>query len=129
VKSFGSDHLPSAFQVGDWVFTSGGIAVDEIGLVPLEATVHPTFPNYGSTIKLQTRYVLKKLAETLKVAGTSLDSTCRAAVFLTDMRYFGAMDEVWREFFTEPPARTVVATPSLGIPGAVIAIDLIAQVE
>jgi enamine deaminase RidA (YjgF/YER057c/UK114 family) len=99
--------------------------VDELGLVPLAATVHPTFPNYGSGIKLQTRYVLDTLITALKEAGTTLDQTCRAAVFLSDMSHFGAMNEVWKEYFPNPPARTVVETPSLGVRGALIAVDLI----
>ena len=129
IKSIGPEKSPKAFQVGEWLFSSGCVAVDEFGLVPLEATVHPTFPNYGSNIKLQTRYVLKDLLETLKAAGASLDSVCRAAVYLTDLRHFGAMDEVWKEFFPYAPARTVVATPSLGVPGALIAVDLVSLIS
>ncbi|MEX2642858.1 MAG: RidA family protein, partial [Acetobacterales bacterium] len=116
---------PPAFRVGDLLFASGRIAVDASGMVPLEATVHPTWPNYGSAIKLQTRWVLDRLAETFAAAGSDLSRACRANVFLTDLNHFEAMETVWREYFPEPPARTLVGSPGLGHPDALIAVDLI----
>lgn len=117
------------FKVGGMVFASGRAAVDADGLVPLQATVHPAFPNYGVDIKLQTRYVLDELKETLAMAGSGLSRVCRANVFLKDLRHYVAMNDVWREYFPEPPARTVIGADWVGGKDALIAIDLMAVAE
>jgi 2-iminobutanoate/2-iminopropanoate deaminase len=125
----GPAEKPAAFRVGNLVFCSGQSAIDEDGFVPLNALAHPSFPNYASSIKLQTRMALEKLDRTLKEAGGDLSNVARAAVFLTDYKYYSGMNEVWLEFFKEPCARTVVATPSVGARGALIAVDAMCIVK
>ncbi len=123
----GEDRPARAFRVGDLVFVSGRSAVDATGAIPPEASLHPEFPVYGSDIKLQTRYVLGRLAEDLSTAGSSLAEVAKATVFLADLKRFSAFEEVWREHFPTPPARTVVCTPGLTRPGALVEIDVIAS--
>ena len=90
-----------------------------------EARKKPGFPYYGSDIKLQTHYVLGNLKKTFEAAGSSLDHVVKAQVFMTDLANFNAFDEVWREFFKVPPARTTVGTTGLLVPGTLVEIDLI----
>jgi len=113
------------FKVGPWVFAAGQIASDyRTGVAP-EALKNPAFPYYGSDIKLQTHYVLGNLKKTFEAAGSSLDHVVKAQVFMTDLNNFNAFDEVWREYFKVPPARTTVGTTGLLVPGTLVEIDLI----
>src|SRR5579862_7946538 len=84
---------------GDLVFAAGQLASDFKTGVPSEARKHPSFPFYGSDIKLQTDYILKNMAKTFKSAGTSLDHVIKAQVFLTNLDNFNGFDEVWKEYF------------------------------
>src|SRR5262249_23718525 len=52
----------------------------------------------------------------------------KAQVFMTDLANFNAFDEVWKEYFEVPPARTTVGTTGLLVPGTLVEIDLIGYV-
>jgi reactive intermediate/imine deaminase len=117
-----------ATVAGNLVFAAGQLASDFKTGVPAEARTHPSFPFYGSDIKLQTHFVLKNLARTFAAAGSSLDQVVKAQVFLTDLNNFAGFDEVWREYFKVPPPRTTVGTTGLLIKDTLIEIDLIAAV-
>ena len=114
-----------AVRVGDLVFAAGQIASDFATGVAAEAKVDPAFPYYGSHIKKQTRYVLENLKNTFEAAGSSLDRVVKAQVFLTDLNDFHAFDEVWKEFFRNPPPRTTVGTTGLLVEGCRVEIDLV----
>jgi len=114
-----------ATRADGMVFAAGQLASDFKTGVPPEARKHPSFPYYGSDIKLQSRFVLQNLAKTFAAAGSSLDQVVKAQVFLTDLNDFAAFDEVWREFFKVPPPRTTVGTTGLLIKDTLIEIDLI----
>jgi reactive intermediate/imine deaminase len=118
-------HYTEAFTVGDLVFAAGQIASDYKDGVPPQARRHPNFPYYSSDIKLQTRYVLDNLKRTFEAAGSSLDNVIKAQVFLTDLNNFHAFDEVWKEYFPVPPARTTVGTTGLLVKDTLVEIDLI----
>src|SRR6202011_4438656 len=76
-------------------------------------------------VKLQTRFVLENLEKTFAAAGSSLDHVFKAQVFLTDLNDFHAFDEVWKEYFPVPPARTTVGTTGLLVKDTLVEIDLI----
>jgi reactive intermediate/imine deaminase len=122
-------HYTEAFTVGDLVFAAGQIASDYKAGVPPDARTHQNFPYYGSDIKLQTRYVLENLKRTFAAAGSSLDNVVKAQVFLTDLNNFNAFDEVWKEYFPVPPARTTVGTTGLLVKDTLVEIDLIGFVS
>jgi reactive intermediate/imine deaminase len=117
-----------AIRVGDLVFAAGQLASDfKTGIAP-EAQRHPSFPFYGSDIKLQTEYILKNLKNTFEAAGSSLDHVVKAQVFLTDLNDFAGFDEVWRKHFKVPPPRTTVGTSGLLVRDSLVEIDLIGYV-
>ena len=121
-------HYTEAFSVGGLIFAAGQLATDfKIG-IPIEASIDPNFPFYGSAIKKQTHFILKNLKRTFEAAGSSLDHVVKAQVFLEDLNDFNAFDEVWKEYFKTPPARTTVGTNGLLIRDAKIEIDLIGYV-
>ena len=118
-----------AYRLGDYVFAAGQVPSDFVTGIPAEARVDPAFPYYGSNIKKRTRYILDNLARTFAAAGSSLDDVVKAQVFLEDLNDFNAFDEVWKEYFDIPPARTTVGTTGLLVPDAMIEIDLIGAVR
>ncbi len=117
-----------AMVAGPFIFAAGQLASDFKTGVPPEARKHPNFPFYGSDIKLQTRYILENLKRTFEAAGSSLEHAFKAQVFLTDLDDFCAFDEVWKEYFKVPPARTTVGTTGLLVKDTLVEIDLIGLV-
>jgi reactive intermediate/imine deaminase len=122
----GQEHKSEAIAVGDLVFASGQFAVDSSGGLAAEAKRNPDFPYYGTDIKLQTDYILKNLAKTFAAAGSSMDEVVKAQVFMTDLRNFNGFDEIWKQHFKVPPARTTIGTTALHVKDALVEIDLTA---
>ena len=92
-----------AVKTNGLVFASGQIPID---------------PGSGQFveggIKEQTEQVIKNLAAVLEAAGSGLNRVVKTTVFLADMQEFGAMNEVYAEFFKEqPPARATVEAARL----------------
>jgi 2-iminobutanoate/2-iminopropanoate deaminase len=105
-----------AVRDGDRVYTSGQIAQD---------------PATGKLIEggvaAQTEQVLQNLEAILSAANKSLADVVKVNVYLTDMRNFAAMNEVYAKHFVAPyPARTTVAVAELPL-GAVVEIEMIAS--
>jgi len=73
----------------------------------------------------QTRQAFTNLLAHLASAGASADDVISVRVFLTDIEHFDAMNEVYREFFTDPyPARSTIY---VGLPpGLLVEIDAMA---
>lgn len=92
-----------AIEAGGMVFASGQLPID-----PLTGE----FAVGG--IKEQTRQSLTNAKHILEEAGTDLAHVVKTTVFLSDMANFGAMNEVYAEFFHAPfPARSAVAVKTL----------------
>jgi enamine deaminase RidA (YjgF/YER057c/UK114 family) len=113
----------------DLIFAAGQLASDFTTGVPAEARKRPGFPYYGSEIKRQTYYILENLKKTFEQAGGSLDSVFKAQVFLRDLGDFNDFDEVWKEYFAQPPARTTIGTTGLLVGDTLVEIDLIGHVR
>ena len=65
-------------------------------------------------VQPETRRSLEAISDALERFGSSMDRVLKCTVFLTDMAEWGAMNEVYAEFFPEnKPARTAVGI-SLG---------------
>ena len=91
-----------AVTVGDFVFTSGQIA-----LVPSSGTVE------AEDIVGQTEQVMKNLTAVLEAAGSSMEKAVKTTCFLADMNDFAAFNEVYGKYFTSKPARSCVAAKQL----------------
>ncbi len=104
-----------AVKSNGFLFVSGNVAVDpETGQVP------------QGGIKPQTRQVLENLKATVESLGCSFDDVVKVNVYLVDVQDFGGMNEVYKEYFSEPPARTTVGINELARPDFLIEIDLMA---
>jgi 2-iminobutanoate/2-iminopropanoate deaminase len=83
----------------------------------------------GPDVGTQTEQVLKNIAAILKAAGSSLQQVLRCGVFLTDIRDFPKMNEVYERMFgNNRPARTTVTVSALPKPGLVVEIDAVAYI-
>lgn len=103
---------------------SPGIVVDErLVFVSGQGPVRDGVMVPG-TIEEETRLVLENVRAVLAEAGASTDDAVRCGVFLADLDDFAAMNEVYAEFFGDPPpARTTVGAL---LPGIKVEIDCIA---
>lgn len=79
-------------------------------------------------VQAQTRQALTNIQAVLTAAGTSLQNVVKTTVFLQDMNDFGAMNEVYAQFFTDqPPARSAVQAAALPL-GGLVEIEAVAIV-
>jgi len=91
-----------AIKINNLVFTSGQIPMKSDGSL------------LDGDIKEQTQLVLNNLKAVIEEAGTTLQNVVKCTCFLSDMNNFGAMNEVYAEFFdTKPPARSAVEVARL----------------
>jgi 2-iminobutanoate/2-iminopropanoate deaminase len=92
-----------AIKAGGFVFVSGQLPID-----PATGELVA-----GGTAE-QTKCVLENLVAVLEAAGSGLDKVVKTTVFLSDMKEFSAMNEVYATFFVStPPARVTVAAAGL----------------
>lgn len=93
------------------------------GQLPINPAIG-SFPEGG--IKEQTRQSLLNAQAILKEAGADLSYVVKTTVLLADIADFGAMNEVYAEFFSAPyPGRSAFAVRDLP-KGALVEIEMIA---
>lgn len=104
-----------AIEAGGMIFASGQLPID-----PATGEFAP------GGVKEQTKQSLTNARHILEEAGTDLAHVVKTTVFLADMADFGAMNEVYSEFFSAPfPARSAVAVKTLP-KGALVEVECIA---
>jgi aminoacrylate peracid reductase len=82
-------------KAGNVVYVSGTLALDSNGNLIGKGDV-----------KAQTRHILETIKAVLEAAGGSLKDVTFNQIFLSDMGGYAAMNEIYREYFSEnPPAR------------------------
>lgn len=91
-----------AIEVNGMVYTSGIIpVVPSTGEIP-EGSV------------AQAKQAFENLSNLLAAAGTSMDKVVKTTVFIKEMNDFGAINEVYADFFQTPfPARSCVEVARL----------------
>lgn len=104
-----------ATRVGDFIFVSGNIGNMPGGLQLA-----------GEDIESQTRQTLENIKAVLERHGSSMDRVVKVTVMMADMNEWGAMNEVYREYFKAPyPARSAFGASGLAA-GARLEIECIA---
>lgn len=79
------------------------------------------------TIQSETKQVFENIEAILKAAGSSLDKVVKCNVYLRDINDFGAMNEVYKTYFSAPyPARTTIQAGALPR-GFAVEIECIAE--
>lgn len=106
-----------AIKVGEWVHTSGQVALDPA-----------TGKMVDGGVAEQTRQVLRNLNAVLEAAGGGLASIVKTNIYVTDLGRFQELNETYAEFFDEnPPARATVEVSALPA-GAQVEIEAIAWI-
>jgi 2-iminobutanoate/2-iminopropanoate deaminase len=106
---------------------SPAIVVDGLVFVAGQAAINPKTNEFElGDIKSETRLTLENIRAILKASGSSLKEVVRVGVFLSDIKNFDAMNEVYKEFFpADQPARTTVGVQ---LPRIKVEIDCVARV-
>jgi len=109
----GDLNLPfsSAVRTGNTLYLSGSI-----GVIP------GTMDLAKGGIQGETRQTMDNIGQVLETFGSSFDRVVKCTVFLADMAEWGAMNEVYRTYFENPPARS-----ALGVSG--LALDARVEIE
>jgi 2-iminobutanoate/2-iminopropanoate deaminase len=103
-----------AVRNGNTLFVSGNIAVNPQGQLDT------------SDIKTETMQVLKNISSVLKAAGMGEGDVVKATVYMTNLKDFAAMNEVYAGFFSKgPPARETIEVKALP-KGAHVEISVVA---
>jgi 2-iminobutanoate/2-iminopropanoate deaminase len=107
-----------AVESGEMVYLSGQTPIDS-----------ETGKLVEGDISAQTQQCFKNLFNVLKASGLTPDNVVKVNVFLTDMKNFSQMNEVYSKQFSSPyPARTTIGVASLPL-GAQVEIEMIARRE
>ncbi len=105
-------------------------AVEVDGFVYLSGQT-PLDPKTGKIvdgdIQAQTKQSFKNLLAVLAAVGLTSDNVIKVNVFLTDMKLFSGMNEIYKNEFNEPfPARSTIGVKELPL-GALVEIEMIAK--
>jgi 2-iminobutanoate/2-iminopropanoate deaminase len=120
-RTISTDRAPKA--IGPY---SQGIAASGFlflsGQIPLDPV---TGDLVQGTVREEVTRVMENLKAVLEAAGSGLDRVVRTTVFLTDLKDFAAMNEVYARYFgAHRPARSTVQVAALP-KGARVEIDAI----
>ena len=63
----------------------------------------------------ETRQTMDNISAVLQEFGSSMDEVVKCTVFLADMAEWGAMNEVYRTYFKNPPARSALGASGLAL--------------
>jgi 2-iminobutanoate/2-iminopropanoate deaminase len=92
-----------AIQVGDLLFVSGQIAIDQA-----------TGKLITSSIEEETTQVMKNLHLILRASGVDFSNVVKCSIFLKDMNNFPKVNEIYGQHFKhQPPARETVEVSRL----------------
>jgi reactive intermediate/imine deaminase len=91
-----------AIRTGGTIYLSGQIGLDPATMQLVEG------------IEAQIHRVFKNLQEVAFAAGASLDQAVKVTVFLTDLGHFSLLNDIMRQYFSEPyPARSALGVAQL----------------
>ena len=107
----------SAVRVDETLYVSGNI-----GNVP------GTLELAEGGIQGETRQTLDNIKRVLEHFGSSMDDVVKCTVFLADMAEWGAMNEVYKTYFRNKPARSALGVNGLAL-DARVEIECIAAVR
>jgi 2-iminobutanoate/2-iminopropanoate deaminase len=107
----------SAVQVDNTLYMSGNL-----GNLPGKLELVP------GGIEAETRQTMENIKVVAEQFGSSMDRVVKCTVFLADMDEWGAMNEVYRTYFKNPPARSAFGTNGLAL-DARVEIECIAIVK
>ena len=106
----------SAVRVGNTLYLSGNL-----GNVPGTLDLAP------GGIQGETKQTMDNIKAVAEQFGSSMDKVVKCTVFLADIGEWAAMNEVYRTYFKNPPARSALGASGLAI-NARVEIECIATI-
>ena len=111
-------HYSAAVREGNTLYISGQLPLDPV-----------TREHCQGGIREQTLQALKNLEALILQEGGSRNDILRTTAYISDMNNWGAVNDVYRDFFGEhKPARTIAAVPEVHF-GFLVEIDGIAVIH
>jgi len=98
----------AAVRVDNMLYLSGNI-----GNIPGTLELAP------GGIEGQTRQTMENIKHALEEFGSSMDRVVKCTVFLADMGEWAAMNEIYKTYFTNPPARSALGASGLALDGRI----------
>ena len=121
MKRVSTDQAPAAvgpysqaIAAGGYVYTSGQLGIDLSGRL-------------AEGLEGQTRRAIENLSAVLLATGSSLSSVVKTTCYLSNINDFARFNEIYAEYFTEKPARTLIEAAALP-KGAILEIDAVAEI-
>jgi 2-iminobutanoate/2-iminopropanoate deaminase len=124
MKRISTDNAPAAFGPFCQAMVSNGMVFTS-GALPLD-------PETGALVDggivQQTHRTLKNLQAVVEAAGASMETIIQVVIYLTNMKDFDEMNEVYASYFNDSyPARATVGVAALA-KGALVEMQAIAAV-
>jgi len=94
----------SAVRVDNLLFLSGALGYDREKGALVEGG-----------IQAETRKTLENISQTLETFGSSMDKVVKCTFFLADISEWEAMNEVYKTFFPNKPARSALGASGLAL--------------
>ena len=94
----------SAVRVGKTLYLSGNL-----GNIPGSLDLAQ------GGIAAETRQTLDNISSVLQQFGSSMDEVVKCTVFLADIGEWGAMNDVYKTYFKNPPARSAMGVSGLAL--------------
>lgn len=109
-KVISTDKAPAAIGPYSQAIEVNGILYTS-GVIPIDPA---TGELVTGTVAQQAAQAFSNLKNLIEEAGASMDKVIKTTVFISDMEQFGAINEVYAEYFEEPyPARSCVQVARL----------------
>ncbi len=109
LKMITAENAPEALGPYSHAVVAGGFAFVS-GQIPID----PKTNTIVEGIEAQTRQSLENCVAILKSCGATIKDVVKAGIFISDMNNFGAINEVYGEYFNEhKPARACVEVARL----------------
>jgi 2-iminobutanoate/2-iminopropanoate deaminase len=94
---------------------SQGILAEKFLFVAGQTGSDPKTGKLPDGVPAQTKQTLENVKAIVEAAGATFDDVVRVGVYLTDISQFGAMNEVYKTYFTQnQPARTTIQAALVG---------------
>jgi 2-iminobutanoate/2-iminopropanoate deaminase len=98
-----------------FIYTSGQLPID-----PATGRIE------ASSVEDQTVQVIKNVEAILKAGGSDLSKVVKTTCFLSDIKDFGAFNEVYAKYFVSSPARICVEVSAIP-KNALVEIEVVAE--
>ena len=111
-------HYSAAVREGNTMYISGQLPLDPV-----------TREYCTGGIREQTLQALTNLETLVRQEGGDRNDVVRTTAYIADMKYWGEVNDVYREFFGDhKPARTIAAVPEIHF-GFLVEIDGVAVIH